>query len=140
MRYARLALLGALSLPACVGYIRFRKDEPIPPDLLAQIEPGQELGECLQRLGAPHHAFEYRGNGMALLWVWQDTDDWSVDIRVPLQEDFSASFELDLTDANLPGCVLWFGEDLRLERWRTGTLGDLVPGRVRPAVVESSGG
>lgn len=137
---APLVLLGVLSLPSCVGYIRFHYDEPIPAAELAQIHAGQDLGECLRLLGAPHQAFEYRGDGMALMWVWRDTDDWSVDIRVPLQEDISASFELDLTDATLPGCVLWFGEDLRLEHWRMGTLGELVPDRVRPSVVESSGG
>ena len=39
----------------------------------------------------------------------------------------------DLTDTTLPGCVLWFGPDLVLERWQRGTLGDLLPGRQRPS-------
>lgn len=133
---AGLLLLVALSLPACVGYIRFHRDEPIPVDKLEQVQPGQELAACLQLLGAPNGAYEYRGSGMALLWVWRDTDDWSVDLRVPLQDRLSASFELDLTDATVPGCVLWFGEDLRLERWKLGTLGELLPERVRPSAVE----
>ena len=137
---AGLLLLPMLSLSACVGYIRFRVDEPIAETALQQLQPGQELGACLALLGAPNQVFEYRGNGMALLWVWRDTDDWSVNLNLPLQDQVSASFELDLTDSALPGCVLWFGEDLRLERWRSGTLGELVPSRVRPSAVEPAGG
>ena len=137
---AHLLLLGMLALPACVGYVRFQLDEPIAKETLAQLQPGQDLGACLLLLGAPHHAVEYRGDGMALLWLWGDTDDWSVDVRVPLQENVSASFELDMTDALLPGCVLWFDADLHLERWRSGTLGDLLPGRVRPSLVEPDRG
>jgi len=129
-----------LPLGSCVGYLRFRIDEPIAEAVLQQLQTGQELGGCLMLLGAPNQVFEYRGDGMALLWVWRDTDDWSLDVRVPLQDRISASFELDMTDAVLPGCVLWFGPDLKLERWRSGTLGELLPERVRPSEVEAVGG
>ena len=122
--------------PACVGYVRYRVDEPMADASLEVLQPGRDdLGACLARLGAPNRVFEYRGDGVALLWVWRDVDDWSLDVSIPLQEDYSASFELDLTDTSLPGCMLWFGPDLALERWRRGTVGELLPARPRPALV-----
>jgi hypothetical protein len=36
---------------------------------------------------------------------------------------------------DLPGYMLWFGPDLRLERAKKGMLGDLLPGRLRPSAV-----
>ncbi|MEO6593259.1 MAG: hypothetical protein ABIP94_00740 [Planctomycetota bacterium] len=46
------------------------------------------------------------------------------------------SFEWSPQSAELPGCVLWFGADLVLERWRSGRIGELLPDRVRPSVVQ----
>lgn len=133
-----LALVAGLSLgcPSCVGYVRFQVEEAVPEALVAGFANGQGLGDCLQRLGAPNHVYEYRVDGAAMLWAWSDADDWSADLRVPLQEHFSASFELDVTDTEAQGLMLWFGPDLRLERWRRGRLGDLLPARVRPAAVD----
>lgn len=132
--------LGMLPFASCVGYVRFQIEEPVSEQALASLAVGQELGDCLARLGAPTHVYEYRGDGAALLWAWSDADDWSADLRVPLQEHVSASFELDLTDTEAVGCMLWFGPDLRLERWRQGRLGELMPVRVRPAVSDVDGG
>ena len=95
-----------------------------------------DLGACLAALGAPELVFEYRGNGAALLWTWRDVAGWSFHVSIPVIDRASARFQLDLTDTDQPGCMLWFGPDLVLESWRTGTLGEILPGRVRPAVVE----
>lgn len=130
-----------LCLPSCLGYVRYRTDEPVALGSLEALQAGQDdLTACLAALGAPARAFEFRGSGMALLWVWRDVDDWSFDVSVPLQDNVSASFELDLTDTELPGCMLWFGPDLVLERWRRGTIGELLPARARPSDPDAAGG
>jgi hypothetical protein len=125
---------------SCVVYNRTRKDEPVAPDLLAVLRPGQSLDDCMRSLGAPNQCFEYRGDGVAMLWAWSDTDALSVDVSLPLQDQVSASFDLDLADTEAQGCMLWFGPDLRLERWKQGRLGDLLPGRTRPSYEPPKGG
>lgn len=136
MRRAWL-LAALLPLTSCVGYMRFQVDEPISMSALAQLRPGaSELAECLAVLGAPDQVFEYRGSGMALLWSWRDTDDWSLNVSIPVTDVANASFEFDMTAREIPGCVLWISPDLLLERWQVGSLGHLLAGRTRPAVVE----
>ena len=129
-----LAVLALLS--GCVVYVRSQRDEPLPLAALEDLAPGRSLADCLAALGAPNQVFEHAGDGAALLWSWSDTDDWSVDVSVPVYEQASASFDLDLTDTDQRGLVLWFGPDQRLERWQRGTLGDLLLRRVRPAAIE----
>lgn len=132
------ALLTAAS--ACVRgtWSRRTVDEPVPPAVLAALRPGEhDLGACLAALGAPNRVFEYRvapdgTAGMALLWYWQDQSGWGIDVSSGT-DDAPGSFEYDESDAALPGCMLWFGPDLLLERWRSGPVGDLHPGRVRPS-------
>jgi len=131
-----LLLAALLPLGSCVFYLRSRAEEPVPPAALESLTPGRStLGDCLDALGAPMHVFEYGVDGMGLLWAWQDVDDWSLDISVPVYEQFSASFDLDVTDLERPGCVLWFGSDLLLERRQSGLVGDILPDRVRPTVI-----
>lgn len=137
LRGLGVALVSTLS--GCLVYDRTRIDEPIPAGDFAALQAGQELGDCLRCLGAPTHVYEYRGDGMALLWAWQDSDQWSLDVSVPLQDQLSASFDLDLGSLDAQGAMLWFGPDLRLERFRQGRLGDLLPVRTRPSVVEPEG-
>ncbi|MCU0864088.1 MAG: hypothetical protein MUC36_09865 [Planctomycetes bacterium] len=141
MNEARAAMLAAL-LPAagCVtgSYNHVSVDEPIRAEQLAELQPGGvDLTRCLQVLGAPHRVLEYQvaadgRAGMALVWVWRDVAGWGVDVSVAY-DDASGSVSFDSQQTDLPGCVLWFDPDLRLERWRTGTLGDLLPTRRRPA-------
>ncbi len=135
-----LPLLLAALAAGCVqgAYNRATVDEPLRPEWLAELRPGQDsLGDCLQRLGAPHRVFEYAveadgRSGMALLWVWRDIAGFGIDVSGGTKE-VSGSVSFDLGDAELPGCVLWFDAELRLQQWRTGTLGDLLPGRARPS-------
>ncbi len=132
--------LAFLPVAGCVGYVRVRIDEPVPPERLGSLRAGvSSLQACLRELGAPTEVFEHRGDGMALVWSWQDQGDWSLDVSVPVTDSFNASFDLDLTDAARPGLVLWFGPDLVLERWQQGTLGELLPRRTRPADPEAAG-
>ena len=130
-----LASLWALS--SCLGYIRSRVNEPVPAAALAALRIGQDdLGVCLSALGAPVHVFEYGGDGMVLLWSWQDIDDWSLDVSVPVTDFANAEFELDLTATERLGCLLWFGPDLVLSGWRRGQLGDLLTARQPPRYIE----
>lgn len=133
-------LLGCVlaSASSCVVYDRRRHDEPLAPEVISALQPGQSLDECLRSLGAPRQCFAYRGDGVAMLWAWSDTDALSVDVSLPLQENVSASFDLDLADTEAQGCMLWFGPDLQLERWQQGRLGDLLPGRSRPTFEPAS--
>ncbi|HEX5050384.1 MAG TPA: hypothetical protein VFZ65_01300 [Planctomycetota bacterium] len=137
---ALLVLVPFVLLGGClhVRVSRASLDDPIAPAVLETLRPGRDdLGACLRALGAPHRVFEYRlaasGDGMALLWVWRDTFGWGFQVSLP-SKDLPADFDFDSVTADLPGCVLWFGPDLVLERWRSGLIGELLPDRVRPSV------
>jgi len=131
-RRAWPALLACM-LTACVSFDRVQVDEPITDAQLAALQPGQStLQQCLAQLGAPVEVFAYRGDGMALLWVWQDTAGFGLEVSSPFGGwSDAAQFDLDLTDRTLPGWVLWFDGDLRLQRLRRASLGELLPRRVR---------
>lgn len=134
------ALLLTALAAGCVNgsYNHVSIDEPIRPEQLASLQPGQsDLGSCLRLLGAPHRVLEYRvgpdrNSGLALVWVWRDVAGWGIEVS-GAYDDVSGSLSFDAQQTDLPGCVLWFDAELRLERWRTGTLGDLLPTRRRPA-------
>lgn len=139
MKATAAALLALLAAGCVQGeYNRITVDEPLREELVAPLRPGVDtLAQCLERLGAPHRVFEYRvgqdgTSGAALLWVWREAAGWGVDVSAGTEEA-SGSFSFNLADTDLPGCVLWFGPDLVLERWQRGTLGDLLPGRQRPS-------
>lgn len=46
------------------------------------------------------------------------------------------SLAFDRTIADVPGCVLWFGPWLVLERVHSGKVGDLEAHRVRPSLID----
>lgn len=136
-RRGALIVAAAAVLPGCVQIVRYRVDEPVPGSAVQALQPGREdLGQCLAALGAPTEVLAYRGDGMALVYSWTDMLDWGFEFSVPLQDYVSASFSFDSGDATRPGCVLWFGPDLVLERRECGSLGALLQRRVRPVVVE----
>ena len=140
--FATLSL--AALLPACVSgnYEADSVDEPFVPEQLNALRAGHDtLATCLDALGAPNRVFEYRvapdgTSGMALLWFCRGQVGWGVEVSSPTDE-VPASVAFDSSDAHLPGCVLWFGSDLVLEMWRAGTVGDLLPRRVRPSVPDA---
>lgn len=129
-----LALAACAAATSCVSYVRFRSDEPVPAAALDALAAGRDdLARCLQALGAPVEVREYRGDGMALIYSWQDENRWGFEFSMPLQDYVSANFEYDLGSLDRPGCVLLFGPDLVLESVRRGTLGAVLPTRTRPA-------
>jgi hypothetical protein len=133
-------MLAVLLAAGCVtgSYNHVSVDEPIRPQQLAELRPGtHDLTHCLAVLGAPHRVLEYRveedlRSGMALVWFWRDAAGWGINISATY-DDAQGRFTFDQLSTELPGCVLWFGPDLVLERWRSGTLGELLPTRLRPA-------
>ena len=125
-------------VPGCfsLAYNRSSVGEPVADATLQALRPGQDsLAACLGALGAPDFVYEHRASGMALLWFWKETAGWGFEISSP-SDDIPASLTYDLENALLPGCMLWFGPDLLLERWRAGAIGDLLRDRVRPALVD----
>jgi hypothetical protein len=139
-RSAAALPLPLLLLTACVtgSYRHVSVDEPVALTTLTALQPGtHDLATCLARLGAPHRVLEYhvapdRTSGMALVWTWRDAAGFGVEVSGG-QEDVNVSFEYEALQTDLPGCVLWFGPDLVLERWRHGNLGELLATRRRPA-------
>ena len=125
------------------SYDRAAAGEPIQAAVVAALAPGTDtLASCLQRLGAPNRVVEYRvaadgSSGMALAWFWRDAAGWGLDVSSG-DDAVPGSVSWDSVAAELPGCVLWFGPDLVLERWRSGLLGDLLPARRRPAGVDGA--
>lgn len=133
------AAVCALAASGCVQvtYGRIRLEEPISDARLQALRPDEaDLTRCLADLGAPHFVWEHQGTGIALGWVWQDKDDFDIDVSYTIYKDApGASLSYGHEAADLPGCVLWFDATLRLRRWQRGTMGDLTLGlRQRPAV------
>lgn len=133
------AILATLALCAsCVqaGYsVRF-EDPPVSLAALASLRPGvDDLTSCLAALGAPHHVFEYRHDGMALLWHHLDSAGWGATVSMGIVRNApGARFSLDSDTAMRPGAMLWFDRDCKLIEWRRGLMRDLTAGfRRRPA-------
>ncbi len=92
-----------------------------------ELRPAEaSLAQCLDRLGAPLYAWEYKGNGMALAWGWLEDESKGITLSVPVAEHASASFSYDRIDARMRGIVLLFDADLKLELARRGYLRDLA--------------
>ncbi len=138
MRPWLIAAAAGLCCPSCVQltYMVRSVDSPVSIPALESLRPGvDDLTVCLQRLGAPHHVFEYRVDGMALLWHYVDGSGWGASVSYnPVRQAPGTSFNMELDDSDMPGAVLWFDADLKLLEWRQGMMRDLTVGlRRRPA-------
>ena len=139
MRWS-LGLL-SLSLAGCVKgeYAQRTINEPIDLQRLRQLEVGKDdLGSCLAVLGAPLDVREYGvaadgTSGMALVWFWRRNVGWGLQMSAAITRDASVSFEFDWEGTYLPGCVLWFDQDLKLTNYREGKVGELLAKRRRPS-------
>lgn len=123
------------------SYKRETINEPVDRESLSALQPGvDDLARCLAVLGAPVDVREYqvdvdRGSGLALIWYWSDRAGWSAKAS-PFVRSQSLSFEFDYTGTDLPGCVLWFDRNLKLEAYREGMVGQLVAARRRPSATD----
>lgn len=137
MRCRRLLLAGLLMLlPGCLRlrWAAQSRNEPITEANLEQLRPASSsLGDCLDRLGAPDLVFEYQGDGVALGYGWRDAVDWgfTASYTPPNTSGGSVSFSFDSSDADLPGVILLFDEQLELRSIERGFLRDLTL-QVRP--------
>ncbi|MFY9345389.1 MAG: hypothetical protein WAT39_23055 [Planctomycetota bacterium] len=138
---ATVALV-ALAASCVTGqYGRVTVDQAITADQVAALQVGSDtLATCLERLGAPHRVLETPAAadgapGMVLLWAWQHERGWGIVVSTSY-DDAPLRLQFDRTRDNLPACALWFGADLRLERADLGTVASLLPGRVRPSLVD----
>jgi hypothetical protein len=138
-----VGLVALLATAGCVtgSYNHVSADEPIADERVAALAAGKAtLTDCLSALGAPNRVFEYDvgadgRSGAALLWYWRDQSGWGLDVSSG-DESLPGSVSFESVAGELPGYMLWFGPDLVLERARRGTVGDLVPGRLRPSRVD----
>jgi len=138
-----LLLLLPLLLASCVSFTWFRdhRQEPLPKGAIETLVPGKStLAECMQTLGAPLYLWEYRGDGAALAWGWDDTHSKGVAVSIPVYDQTSVSASYDYGNERLKGAVLLFDRDLVLESVREGWLRDLERelGRRRPAPVPAT--
>ena len=138
--FAAFAVGLCLLLSSCLrfGYDRSRFEPPVPEELLDRMVPGEaDLGDCLRALGAPHIVQEHRSHGMTLAWGWIDEDGFSGAVSYNFNRLVpSASFSVDLAGRDVPGAVLFFDEELRLELIRRGSLRDILPRRRPPATID----
>ena len=133
-----------LLLASCVTgeYNQVTFNEPIDRQRLLQLQPGKDdLTSCLAALGAPVDVREYavdqdRNSGMALIWFWTSQVGWGAKAS-SVFKDASVSFEFDFTGTDLPGCVVWFDSDLKLESYREGLVGALLRQQRRPSPTDA---
>ena len=133
--------LTALTLAGCVSgrFQRVSVNEPVSAAALAELEPGRDtLETCMSALGAPVHVVEYQvgaglQSGVAIAYSWVDRSGWGFTANLPRTDGVYVRF--DSASTEVPGCVLWFDEQLVLQRWRQGLVGDLLPRRRRSAPV-----
>ena len=138
---AAAAIVASL-LSGCLSFVwsRDRAYQPLPQGSLADLEVGQTtLSLCLERLGAPLYVWEYKGDGAALAWGYQDDNTKRISFSIPINRGRASVSYGDIA-ARLKGAVLLFDRGLVLEQVKEGYLrtirGDLE--RARPAPVEES--
>ena len=136
------AAIVACVLSGCLSFVwsRDRAYAPLPQGSIEGLEIGRtSLSACLDRLGAPLYVWEYKGDGAALAWGYEDENSKRITFSVPINRT-RASLSYGDVAARLKGAVLLFDHDLVLEQVKEGYLrtirGDLE--RVRPAPVEES--
>jgi len=102
---------------------------------VASLRPGEaRLADVLALLGAPLYVVEL-DNGVALAFGWLDQSDWNVEAVVPVG-DASMQFSYASADLQIPGLVVFLDAAYVVMRLDRGLLGDLLPQRARPKLVE----
>ena len=111
------------------------KEEPLDAALVAALPLGADLEVCLLRLGAPLRVWD-TGGGVAMAYGAINSRNLGLKVSVTVYDYVTASFSLDDERLKWKGAVLWFDEDLKLVRRKTGLLAEIAPRR-RPSVEES---
>ena len=133
----------ALGSTGCItgGFYRSQMFEPVTQAQLDPLPPGNAtLAEALAELGAPLLVWEWKGDGVALAWGWQDAQRWGFAVSIPIWNNTGASLSYDKVARELPGAVLFFGPDGVLIESRQGKLGEIQDQtRARPAAPAEAG-
>ena len=134
------ALLLALVTSACLT-VKWERHVALtapPVAALGELRSGtSELGDVLERFGAPLRVWEVNDGGTAVAYGWYHSSELGGNASVPLSDLFSASFDYNAISARLEGVVFFFDADLVLEGWREGFLSALeVETRRRPQAPE----
>lgn len=130
-------------LALCAGclqgdYNEDRIHQVVSPVHVDTLQPGQaSLQDVLTLLGAPLYVVEL-DRGVALAFGWLDQNDWNVEAVVPVG-DASMQFSYASANLQLPGLVVFLDEAYVVTRLDRGLLGDLLPERARPKLVEEDG-
>jgi len=141
---APVALAIAPGLGGCVSvsWGRTHREEPLAPERMAALAPGQTLADCLAALGAPQRVEEHPvagGMGAVLVWGWLDERDLGFSVSVPVSDQNSVNFDYQTLDARTRGLVLFFDEGWILTDWRAGLLSEVALDlRRRPALLEEA--
>jgi len=137
-RACSLALAASLSA-SCVQlrWEKSRLERPMPEARLNAVAPGDSLGVCLQRLGAPHLVWEQPNGAIAIAYAWSYSSGWGFGVSTPITRAIDASYNFDTLAADTQGLALWFDADWNLVRTQRGYLHDLAktPARARPNFV-----
>lgn len=113
------ALAAALSGCVTGDYNRRHVFQPPPAGAVDALTVGtSDVGSAVSGLGAPVQVVEV-GEGLAMVWGWEDVTDWNVDLSVPVGRA-NANFRFTSADSTTRGVVLFFDRDWRLSRVEEG--------------------
>jgi len=135
LRFALAALFLLIVPTGCVRY-DYQRDivnEPIADQRFAELAPGMDLQECLERLGAPGYVWnDQRGVWLAYIWIQEKRP--RIAVSLPFiglgLPGTSPSFSYARIKRRGEGIILCFDHDLVLRFARRGLtdLPDSLPG------------
>lgn len=132
-----LGLALALGAGSCIrlNWSREMVETPIPAERLAELAPGEELGRCMELLGAPLLVLELGDGGSALIYGWSRQSGFGFRASAPVKDAVSASFDYDSLERRAQGVLVQLDAGQRVVLVRRGLLADLLAetGRKRPA-------
>jgi len=111
-------------LPACAGisYEHRSVEKPPAERAMAMLTVGTtDLQTCLDTMGAPMMVRkDEQGDGMELLWLWEETSAWGFFITIPTGTDFSPSLNWADREQQPQFLRLFFSGDGKLLRLSRG--------------------
>lgn len=133
------ALLVSLLASSCLSgdYERFDAEMPPQEAALERLLIGEsDLTKCLAELGAPLQVFEL-GGGAVLAWGARRDVGWNVSASVPMGDSKSGTIRFSQEHQGYQGVVLFFDDQLVLERIKRGWLAEILPNaQPRPQLIE----
>lgn len=132
-------MLIALLATSCVSGDYERFDAEMPPEKAAveRLVIGESnLTSCLAELGAPLQVIEL-GAGAVMAWGARRDVGWNVSANIPFSDSASGTLRFSQEHFGYRGVVLFFDEQLLLERIKRGWLAEILPdAQPRPQFIE----